>query len=78
MLRVVVHGVIGNSPEPVVIERLARVGVDIESREFTARNGQADTVTAPEHHGSQLRRDRRRSLHVPALPKDTVESIEND
>src|SRR6266496_683325 len=90
MLRVVVHGVLSNSPAPVLIEWLAGVRIDIESREIAARDVQPDSVTAPKHQRRRIHFDSefRRAIAVEhpgrlerfaiAATHDTVTDIQID
>src|SRR5204863_5795511 len=46
VLGVVVDGVVGDGPAPVIVERLAGIRIRVEAREITARNVQPDPVSA--------------------------------
>src|SRR5438034_8461709 len=58
MVRIEVHGVLRQAPAPVVVERLARVRVDVESRETAAGDVQSDPVIPLKDERGRIHFDR--------------------
>src|SRR5207244_8529806 len=58
MLRIVIHTVGGDGPAPVLVERLAGIRIDVESREVAARYVDADAVPTFEDERGRIHLDR--------------------
>ncbi len=53
-----VDGVIGDGPAAMVVERLASVGVDVETRKIAAGDIEADAVSALKNDGGGIHLNR--------------------
>lgn len=66
-----VNGVCSNRPVPIVIQRLAGVGVDVKAREVAARNIYSNTVTLLKNDGRGIHLDGER-INLPGLHQGSM------
>ena len=90
MLRVDIDRIVGDSPTVIVVERLPRIWVDVESREVAAGNVQPNPVTTLEQQRRWIHLDREfvrsaglqpfsacRITPIPR-PDDPIRDVESD